>query len=232
MRRRLDRGFFLAMWAGAAVIAWTSRAYFFGDDLHPFILERLPMPHEALWLGALQVHVATALFSLPACLLLSWAGLLRFPRVHRYLGRVVGVVLLLGLLPSGFYLALTARGGWPSTLGFWLSGGIVGTATVAGVRYARRGDFAAHRRCVLHVLAQLSVAVTSRALLLLLSRTAMSPDAGYVLALWLPVVASAAAAWLIGRPNRRTGRRTHEAPSARGDWNPLLQRGQSVVARG
>jgi hypothetical protein len=223
------RTFFFVIWAGAALIAWTSRAYFFGDELHPFILERLPVPHEGLWLFALHVHVAAALLSLPACLLLASRGFLRrFPRAHRYLGRSAGLVILGGLLPSGGWLALTARGGWPSTLGFWLSGAIVAVAAVLGIRSARRRRFAAHRRCALHVVAQMSVAVTSRALLLLMSHGAMNADAQYVAALWVPVAASAGAAWLVGREPRRN----HEGASTRLDLGFAVQRGRTAGARG
>jgi hypothetical protein len=44
---------------------------------------------------------------------------------------------------------------------------------------------------MLHVLAQMSVAVTSRAMLVAFDRLGVDAAAGYVVALWLPVVASA-----------------------------------------
>jgi hypothetical protein len=43
-----------------------------------------------------------------------------------------------------------------------------------------------------HVVAQMSVAVTSRALLMALDARGVDPDTAYVIALWLPVLGSAA----------------------------------------
>lgn len=178
---------------GAAFITWTSLPYFSAEDLHPFVIEKLPsLRFEALWLRALDVHVATALVALPACvLLLSRTVLRRAPRAHRILGRVTGVLLLVLLVPSGSVLAFEAKGGALGTAGFLLSGLIIAVATVQGVRSARARALEAHRHAMHHVLAQMSVAVTSRALLIALDASALSAEAAYLLALWLPVLGSA-----------------------------------------
>jgi hypothetical protein len=180
----------LGLGLGAVIIAWASRVYFDSDEVAPFVIEKLPLPHEGSWLAALKVHVVAASLALPACLLLSLKGTLRFPRVHRCLGRGTGAIVLAALVPSGLYLSLFAKGGAPATVGFALSGLIVALAMVQGIRRARAKDHAGHRRCALHVLAQLSVAVTSRALLYLLDAVGMDPDRAYLFALWMPVLAS------------------------------------------
>ena len=182
-----------ALLLGGCAIAVNSLVYFQGDEIPPFVVEKLPLPLEGLWLGALKVHVAAASFCLPACILLQWKGLMRrAARVHRWVGRITGVVVLLALAPSGSYLALFAKGGLPGTLGFLVSGAITAVAMVQAIRSARARRFTAHRRAALHVLAQLSVAVTSRALLILLEATGLDPDPAYLIALWLPVLGSAA----------------------------------------
>ena len=169
MARRLGRligsTWMLGLGVGALVIGWASRVYFASDELAPFVIEKLPLPHEDLWLAALKVHVVAASFALPACLLLSWKRMLRVPRTHRWLGRATGAVILAALVPSGLYLSRFAKGGAPATVGFALSGLIVAVAMVWGIGRARAKDYIGHRRCMLHVLAQLSVAVTSRTLL-------------------------------------------------------------------
>jgi uncharacterized membrane protein len=198
----------LLLAVGAGLIAAGSLVYF-TDERPPFLLEKLPLPGEALWLAAVRVHVVSAVLALPACLLLSWERALRkVPRVHRWLGRATALLILLGAVPSGFYLALFAKGGLPSTLGFWLSGAITAAAMVEAVRRARAGDFVAHRRAALHVLAQLSVAVTSRTMLVALAAIGWDETRSYLLSLWLPVVGSALLVEAARRP--RITRRHHE----------------------
>jgi hypothetical protein len=209
MARRLGRVtgsvWLLGLGLGALLIAWASRVYFASDELAPFVIEKLPLPHEDLWLAALKTHVVAASFALPACLLLSLKRMLRFPRVHRCLGRVTGAVILAALVPSGLYLSLYAKGGTPATIGFALSGLIVAVAMVWGIRLARAQDYQGHRRCMLHVLAQLSVAVTSRTLLNVLDAVGIDPDPAYLFALWAPVLAGVGFVelWILRRSHRR-----------------------------
>jgi peptidoglycan/LPS O-acetylase OafA/YrhL len=200
----------LGLAAGAAAIAWASRVYFSSDELAPFVIEKLPLPHQELWLAALKVHVVAASLALPACLLLSLRRMLRFPRVHRWLGRATGAVILVALVPSGLYLSLFAKGGAAATVGFALSGLIVALAMAWGVGRARARDHAGHRRCMLHVLAQLSVAVTSRTLLPLLDAAGVDPDPAYLFALWAPVLAGVGfvEVCLVRRPHRRSSHAT------------------------
>jgi predicted membrane protein DUF2306 len=203
--RLLGSAWMLGLGLGALVIGWASRVYFSSDELAPFVIEKLPLPHEDLWLAALKVHVVAACFALPACLLLSLPRMLRFRRTHRWLGRWTGAVILAALVPSGLYLSLFAKGGAPATVGFALSGLIVALAMVQGIRRARARDHLGHRRCMLHVLAQLSVAVTSRALLSLLDAGGIDPEPAYLFALWAPVLAGVGfvEVWIPRRPHRR-----------------------------
>ncbi len=185
--------FMAACFIGAGLIAYTSLDYFFGEELHPFILEKLPLPHESLWLAALKTHVIAAVFTLPACTLLLSRGLLRrWPRVHRWLGRITGLAVLGALVPSGAWLALFAKGDLAGTLGFLLSGLIIAVAMVNAVRHARARRFALHQRSMWHVMAQMSVAVSSRALMLVLDQTPLDETVTYLVALWVPVIGSAA----------------------------------------
>jgi hypothetical protein len=203
MTRRLpalSRWAFLAlMWAGAVLITVTSLVYFDFDSLPPFVIEKLPVRFESLWLWSLRVHVASALLTFPLCLLLMTRLLQRRPRPHRWLGRLTGLCVLFALVPSGVVLSFDAKGGPWVTLGFLLSAAIVAAAMSLGVVAARRRDLVLHARLMRHVVAQMSVAVTSRALIFALDAAQVNPDVSYVLALWGPVLVSAAVAELISR---------------------------------
>jgi uncharacterized membrane protein len=180
------------MLAGSALITAYSLVYFDPDTVPPFVVERLPERFASLWLAALKVHVAAALTSLPLCLVLTTRWLQRRPAWHRRLGRVAGVIVLFALVPSGVVLALHAKGGPVVAAGFLLSAAIVGWFMARGVVTARRRDVASHRRAMRHVVGQMSVAVVSRALLLGFDAAGVDPDVAYVIALWGPVLASAA----------------------------------------
>jgi uncharacterized membrane protein len=205
------RSFLLAMAVGSALITASSLAYFDFDTLPPFVLEKLPVRFESLWLASLRIHVAAALVALPLCIALMTRSVQRRPVWHRRLGRVAGTIVLFALVPSGIVLAFDAKGGHVVTAGFLLSAGIVAWFIVRGVAAARRRDLVAHRRAMRHVFAQMSVAVTSRALIVVLDRVGVDPDAAYVVALWGPVLASAAVAELVSSPSAAhlTGRIRH-----------------------
>ncbi len=180
------------MFLGAAFITNASLGYFDPDAFEPFVVEKLPQVRFTdLGLASLKVHVAAALVSFPACLALMTRWVQRRKKLHRYLGRLTGLLVVLALVPSGFILAFDAKGGVNVTIGFILSGAIVLSGMVAGVLAARRKDMSGHARAMKHVVAQMSVAVTSRAMLVSFAYFEFDPGAAYVAALWIPVIASA-----------------------------------------
>jgi len=185
------RLFLLLMLGGFGLIASASLEYFDFGTLPGFMIEKLPLRFESLWLFSLRAHVASALLTFPLCIVLMTRFLQRRPALHRVLGRITGIAILLVLVPSGAVLALNAKGGALVSAGFLLSGAIVGGFMVRGVLAARRRDLVTHRHAMRHVFAQMSVAVSSRVLMILLDRFGMHPELAYVIALWGPVVASA-----------------------------------------
>jgi len=193
------RGFFVAMGLGSALITRMSLPYFDLETLPPFVIEKLPLRFESLWLAALRIHVAAAALTFPLCLALMTRALQRRVTWHRWLGRVSGVLLLLALVPSGVVLAFDAKGGRVVTAGFLLSGAIVAAATVVGVQTARRRDLVAHAHAMRHVVGQMSVAVVSRALIVALDTVGVDPELAYVAALWAPVLASVAVVEMLSR---------------------------------
>lgn len=188
--RWLRRAFLGLMLAGSALISALSLPYFDFATLPPFVIEKLPLRFEALWLGSLRVHVAAAAIAFPLCLALMTRSLQRRVRWHRWLGRAAGVVVLFVLVPSGAVLSFDAKGGRIVTAGFLLSAGVIAWAVVVGVQAARRHKLTLHARAMRHVVGQMSVAVVSRAMIVGLDALGVNPDIAYVLALWGPVLAS------------------------------------------
>ncbi|HEX6276427.1 MAG TPA: DUF2306 domain-containing protein [Polyangiaceae bacterium] len=232
----LPRRFFvLAMLGGSALITAMSLVYFDFGTLPPFAIEKFPLRFESLWLVSLRIHVASALVALPLCLLLTTRTLQRRPAWHRVLGRLAGIITLAGVVPTGLVLAFDAKGGAFVTAGFLVSAAIVAWGVVHGVASARRGELVRHRRAMRHVVAQMSVAVTSRVLIVALDVAGIDPEVSYVLALWGPVLASALAAELASRPSTLRFTPAHPFERIRREISPsaLLVRARAVrpVAR-
>jgi hypothetical protein len=225
------RIFLIVMAVGAALITASSLAYFDFENLPPFVIEKLPVRFEALWLASLRIHVTAALASFPLCLALTTEHLRRRAVLHRTIGRIAGVLVLFALVPSGVVLAFDAKGGASVTAGFLLSAAIVASAIVRGVVAARRRDFATHARAMRHVVGQMSVAVTSRALLFALDAAGVAPALAYVVALWGPVLASALVAELVSihpfiRRNRLEASPLHALLRDRSAARPLVRIGR------
>jgi len=204
LRTWSGRVFLASMLAGSLLITMMSLPYFDFETLPPFVIEKLPLRFQSLWLGALRVHVAAAALSFPLCLALMTRALQQRVRWHRWLGRMCGVLLLFVLVPSGAVLSFDAKGGRVVTVGFLLSAAIIALAMLAGIRAARRRDLITHARAMRHVVGQMSVAVVSRALIVGLDALGVDPDVAYVAALWGPVLLSVAVVQsLSARPRLR-----------------------------
>lgn len=158
------------------------------------------MAHQlALWPGAFLIHA----FAAPVALALLPFQLRSGPRrnrpgLHRWLGRAYGLAILAGGL-SGLLIATNATGGAVAKTGFLLLALLWLATTAMGVREARAGRIAAHRRWMLRSAALTLAAVTLRLWLPLLDVT-IGFDAGYPLVAWLCWVPNLIAAeWLIRR---------------------------------
>jgi hypothetical protein len=214
------RVFLFGMLLGSALMTLVSLPYFDFEELPPFVIEKLPLRFEELWLASLRIHVASALVSFPLCLVLMTRWLQRRAAWHRWLGRVAGVLVLVLMVPSGVLLAFEAKGGAVVTAGFLLSALIVGWFSVHGVLAARRRELAAHGRAMRHVVGQMSVAVTSRALIVGFDAAGIDPDVAYTVALWVPVLFTALIAELVSARPRLLALR----------FFPLLERIRREVA--
>lgn len=216
MKRAAQTLMVLILALGSLTITYASTLYFLPQQRPEFLIEKLPLSHEALYLWVLRVHVLAAAIALPGCLILISSSILkRWPRFHRWCGRLVGLDVLGAMAPTGFYLAFFARGGIGATLGFLLTGGITVGAMLQSIRWARARQFAKHRLYAFHVLGQLSVAVSSRAMLFVLESFNLNPDLAYLLSLWIPVVGTFALVQTLGGP-------TPTQPKPRIYYEPLL----------
>ncbi|MEO1171807.1 MAG: DUF2306 domain-containing protein [Myxococcota bacterium] len=177
---------------GSTLVVLSSLPYLLPGELHPFLLERPELTADTLWRSTLVVHVAAGIFALPVGLLLMSQRLLRrFPAIHRRLGRLYFYVVLVGMVPSGSYLAFFAKGGWAAGSGFFLSGVFVAYALVRSIRQARALDFRGHRDWMFRAYGQLASAISFRVFHVALQFTGMGYEELYISSLWLSVLGNA-----------------------------------------
>lgn len=127
----------------------------------------------------------------------------RFVSVHRWLGRVYVIAVLIGGV-AGIVLASSSTAGWVAATGFGLLGVLWLVTTFNGYRSIRQHDTTAHRRWMIRSYALTLAAVTLRLYI------PMSAIAGVSFAVAYPVIAWACwvpnlliAEWLV-RPTRAT----------------------------
>lgn len=98
----------------------------------------------------------------------------RNPKLHKKLGRVYGLSILLNVLAVP-YIALYATGGRPSTIAFLVMDVLWLATTANGIRHILRRDAARHREWMLRSYAVTFLFVTFRILMLAMELTTHAP---------------------------------------------------------
>lgn len=173
------------------------------EDAVPFLEERIELTEAPLWRAMLALHVAAGIACLLASFLQFFRPLLRrLPWLHRWLGRVYTGSILGVLAPSGFYLAIHAKGGIAGVAGFLVLGIFTVQSTSMGWIAIRRGQTREHLIWMIRSFAMVTTAITFRIYNLGFAQMGMPLETVYLLALYLSLVGNALAAeWLIARMN-------------------------------
>lgn len=119
--------------------------------------------HVPHWKAALYTHVFSGMCAL--CAMLTQFFRSRRPwtiAMHRLMGRMYAVVVLVIAAPSGAILAWYAEGGISGRLGFGTLVALWALTTAEGVRAARARDYALHRAWMIRSFALTLSAVTVR----------------------------------------------------------------------
>ncbi|WP_297111904.1 DUF2306 domain-containing protein [uncultured Devosia sp.] len=118
--------------------------------------------HAQLRPIAFFAHVGFAPIALALVPFQLWQGLRdRRPRVHRALGRIYGLAILISGA-GGLWLAINTQAGPVAALGFGLLAVLWLGITGRGIILAMRGDRPAHRRWMIRSIALTLAAVTLR----------------------------------------------------------------------
>jgi uncharacterized membrane protein len=161
--------------------------YFSFDDHTAFLRIKQWIIHDSIWKTAFYVHVITSCF----CLI---AGFTQFskairknqPELHRFVGKLYMVIVLFLSGPAGIIMAYYANGGLLSQSAFLFLAILWIVFTYQGYRYARKLDFAEHRKFLIRSFALTLSAITLRAwkwIIVLFFRP--HPMDAYMLVAWI-----------------------------------------------
>lgn len=165
-----------------------------------FISQKGEIGGNSLWLASLYIHIAGGLLCLFTALpQLSEKMLRRFPRIHRISGRIYVASMLFLVCPTGFHLALYAKGGFLGKLGFLTLAFAAFHTTLAGVRAVLppRREIAAHRVWMIRSFALAASAVSFRIYHTLGFLAGLEADTNYVASLWLSLIGNIAVTEII-----------------------------------
>lgn len=145
---------------------------------------------EKTFTGAYRLAFYVHIFSGPVVLFNGVILMSEYVRrhhggLHRILGRVQVVVLLLFLLPSSVVMSRHAFGGWPAGLSFLVLSAATGICAIIGIVNARRRRYDRHRQWMLRCY----VLICSAVVLRLISGAAAligvpSAEGAYIVATW------------------------------------------------
>lgn len=180
--------FYLVLFTGTALICWESRLYFLPNTIHGFMLERMELAIENWWRYALLTHVSGGLICLVSSVL-QYSRLLlkRAPWLHRNLGRIYALSIIMVVFPTGVALAFVAKGGLSGTIGFLtLSFGTLFTLLLGMVAIYRK-NLRAHQVWISRSFALVTSAITFRALQLILIQFDFDYQKIYQMSLWASI---------------------------------------------
>jgi len=181
--------FWLAV--GCMLLFFTTTVYLsFRDDIH-FLLSKPDLVHHVIWRPVFYVHVVSGML----CIAVGPFQFLPFLRkkyvkLHRNLGKVYVMAILLFAAPTGLYMAFFANGGFWSAAGFFVLSLLWWASTFLALRYIKQGDVARHRQFMAYSFALTFSAVTLRFWVMLMGNY-LAADAHFTIVItawinWIP----------------------------------------------
>jgi len=191
----------LAAVALSGLIIVNSLPYFSGRTALAFLEEKGPLAHDPVWRATFLGHLFGGIVCFLTAPLLFWNGLLvRFPKLHRWLGRVYGVAVLGWAGPTGLYLSFFAKGGLAGKSAFLVLGLLWWGATARGVQLIVAKRVAEHLRWMTRSYVIALSAVFFRLYHVVFFYAGLADDPNYGLSLWLSLATSLVVGeWLVRR---------------------------------
>lgn len=119
--------------------------YFTHGGAYGILPEKITARHDILWNISFYVHLPTGILCLLSPILLFSRMFFKTSiQLHQLIGKLYVWVTLVLVCPTGMYLALYAKGGLITQIGFMVQGILLGWFTYKGYQSILHGDKAGH----------------------------------------------------------------------------------------
>jgi hypothetical protein len=198
----------LALVFFSGVLIYNGLPYLSAPRTHAFVWEKGALADRPVWLITLVIHVIAGMVCLLSSMLQFFRPLLRkFPGMHRWLGRLYVCSVLVFLCPTGFYLAFFAHGGMAGTTGFLILGVLTTLTTWKGWIAMRRHQLQQHIAWMIRSFAMATTALSFRVEHIIFQEVGLSPETGFLVALYLSIIGNAVVAeallWLMRKKKNK-----------------------------
>ncbi len=192
----------LAYFAGCVLIVRNSIHDYLPGGTGLFIADKGDVGDSPWWRASLHAHIIGGIVCLFAAMPQFSKHLIRrFPSCHRTAGRIYGLSVIGLVAPTGFHLALFAKGGFLGKFGFLTLAAATLLTTLQGWRHAMSGhrDITGHRAWMTRSFALVASAVSFRFLHTIGHLAGVPVETNYVACLWLSLLGNAAVAEMVIR---------------------------------
>ena len=170
------------------LLAHNAMLYFTHGGEYGILPEKLIARKDPLWNMAFYIHLPAGIICLLSpFFLFARRYLKRFHRLHESVGKVYVWTTLAVVCPTGMYLALYAKGGLITQVGFMIQGILLGIFTWQGYQSIIRKNKSEHVRSMVRSYAIAAVVLTFRILHILFFLLEVPYQDNYAISQWLGI---------------------------------------------
>jgi uncharacterized membrane protein len=189
--------FWIAIIFLSMLLAHNAALYFTHGGEYGIMPEKAYARKDLAWLVCFYLHLPFGVICLLAPILLLTKNV--FPtgvKFHRLLGKAYVYTTIAIVCPTGIYLALYAKGGLITQMGFLVQAILLGLFTWLGLKAVINGNIGLHRRMMIRSYATGAVVLTFRLLHLVFFLFDVPYQDNYALSQWLGITGNALTAEL------------------------------------
>jgi hypothetical protein len=180
----------ILFWSGmvflSLLLIHNAMLYFTHGGDYGILPEKTEARKDLLWNICFYIHLPEG----SLCLCLPWIGFMRryssyARRLHWLMGRLYVYTTIIVVCPTGMYLAIYAKGGLLTTLGFLLQGLLLALYTMKSYQHITGGDVQKHVRYMILSYSVATVVLTFRVLHIAFFMLNVPYQQNYAISQWL-----------------------------------------------